>query len=114
MTYSGIESDAQKILTLVQAHSQGEEIDFEGFLEIFGFSADNKAETTLQSLFEEFDKEGKGHFSEVEFGRVCDLLGERFSDNELLTMIQYGDKDKDGVINYNDFVDVVTKEYPKV
>jgi Ca2+-binding EF-hand superfamily protein len=45
---------------------------------------------------------------------VCDSLGERFSDNEILTMIQYADKDKDGVINYNDFVEVVTKEYPKV
>lgn len=110
----GLEQDAAKILNLVSAHSHGEEIDFEGFLEIFGFSSDAKSETTLQSLFEEFDKEGKGHFTEAEFALVADAIGERFTDNEITTMIQYADKDKDGVINYNDFVEVATKEYPKV
>jgi Ca2+-binding EF-hand superfamily protein len=29
-------------------------------------------------------------------------------------MIDYADKDRDGVINYDEFVNVITKEYPKV
>lgn len=29
-------------------------------------------------------------------------------------MIDYADKDRDGLINYEEFVQVMTKEYPKV
>jgi hypothetical protein len=29
-------------------------------------------------------------------------------------MIDYADKDRDGVINYDEFINVITKEYPKV
>jgi Ca2+-binding EF-hand superfamily protein len=29
-------------------------------------------------------------------------------------MIQYADKDGDGRINYDEFVEIVTKEYPTV
>jgi hypothetical protein len=29
-------------------------------------------------------------------------------------MIDYADKDRDGGINYDEFVNVITKEYPKV
>lgn len=29
-------------------------------------------------------------------------------------MIDYADKDRDGVINYDEFVNIVTKQYPKV
>lgn len=29
-------------------------------------------------------------------------------------MIEYADKDGDGKINYEEFVDIVTKEYPSI
>ena len=29
-------------------------------------------------------------------------------------MIDYADKDRDGVINYDEFLNVITKEYPEV
>ena len=29
-------------------------------------------------------------------------------------MIQYADKDGDGRINYDEFVEIVTKEYPSI
>jgi len=29
-------------------------------------------------------------------------------------MIDYADKDRDGGINFDEFVNVVTKEYPKI
>lgn len=29
-------------------------------------------------------------------------------------MIDYADKDRDGRINYQEFVDIVTKEYPTI
>lgn len=29
-------------------------------------------------------------------------------------MIDYADKDRDGVINYDEFINIITKEYPKI
>lgn len=29
-------------------------------------------------------------------------------------MIDYADKDRDGVINFDEFANVITKEYPKI
>ena len=45
---------------------------------------------------------------------MCESVGERFSQAEIEQMIDYADKDRDGVISYQEFVDVVTKEYPQV
>jgi Ca2+-binding EF-hand superfamily protein len=39
----GIESQAQLILNIVQASSHAEEMDFGGFLEIFGFNGDGQS-----------------------------------------------------------------------
>jgi Ca2+-binding EF-hand superfamily protein len=46
-------------------------LEFETFLEIFGFSSDNNSEKSLKQLFEVFDKEGKGGFGVEEFAAVC-------------------------------------------
>jgi centrin-1 len=40
-------------------------------------------------------------------------VGERFSQAEIEQMIEYADKDRDGRINFKEFFDVVTKEYPQ-
>lgn len=37
-------------------------MDFETFLQIFGFSGDNQNEESLHQLFEIFDKQGVGSF----------------------------------------------------
>ncbi len=65
-------------------------------------------------MFDVFDKDGKGAFGVEEFATVCESVGERFSQAEIEQMIDYADKDRDGVISYQEFVDVVTKEYPQV
>lgn len=44
-----------------------------------------------------------------DFKRINDLVGERYTDNELREMVEYGDKDKDGYINFEEFRTVVQK-----
>jgi Ca2+-binding EF-hand superfamily protein len=61
-----------------------------------------------------FDKNGVGSFGVEEFGEICESVGERFSQTEIEQMIEYADKDRDGRINFSEFVEVVTKEYPPV
>lgn len=105
---------ANAIIEIVKRNSGQDELDFQGFLDVFGFNNDSKSETTTQGLFEAFDFNGQGFFGVEEFSKICQDAGETFTENEIANMIAYADKDKDGVINYADFVEIVTKEYPKV
>jgi Ca2+-binding EF-hand superfamily protein len=41
-------------------------------------------------------------------------VGERFTLDEIKQMIQFADKDNDKKINYEEFVDIVKKEYPTI
>lgn len=62
-------------MQIVNAHTDSEELSFETFLEIFGFSSDNSSEKSLKQLFEVFDKEGVGSFGVEEFAAVCESVG---------------------------------------
>ena len=42
------------------------------------------------------------------------MVGERFSPAEVDQMIDYADKDRDGGISFDEFVAVVTRNFPKV
>ena len=110
----GLDDQAKQILTIVTNHTQAEEIDFPAFLEIFGFSGDGQSESSLQQLFEVFDEKGTGVFYPEDFERVAASVGESFSAAEVDQMIDYADKDRDGGISYEEFVTVVTREFPKV
>ena len=89
-------------------------MDFGIFLEIFGFSGDGNSEASLGQLYEYFDIKKQGAFGPEEFEKVAASVGENFSAAEVDQMIDYADKDRDGVINYDEFINVITKEYPKV
>lgn len=58
----GIENQAQQILSIVQASSHAEDMDFGAFLDIFGFSGDGNSEASLGQLFEYFDINKQGAF----------------------------------------------------
>lgn len=109
-----LEDQASQILGIVNAAGVTGEFDFGTFLDIFGFSGDTQSEASLQSVFEAFDTTGSGAFGPEEFEKVAASVGEHFSAAEVDQMIEYADKDRDGVINFDEFVGVVTKVYPKV
>ena len=55
-----MQDQAQQILNIVNAAGHSGDIDFAGFLDIFGFGADSNSEQSLQGVFEAFDISGKG------------------------------------------------------
>ena len=110
----GIEDQATQIINIVNASGHEGEMDFGAFLDIFGFGGDGTSETSLQTVFEAFDTTGSGAFGPEEFEKTAASVGENFSAAEVDQMIEYADKDRDGLINYDEFVSVVTKVYPKV
>jgi Ca2+-binding EF-hand superfamily protein len=110
----GLESQAGQIIATIQSSGHTGEIDFHAFLEIFALTSESNAEASLQLVFEEFDKKATGGFDAVDFERVAGSVGEHFSAAEVDQIIDYADKDRDGVISYEEFLHVVTKVYPKV
>ena len=108
-----MESQASQILNIVNHSGHTGDLDFAAFLEIFGFGADSANEVTLQTVYEEFDPKGHG-FGAEDFERVAGSVGEHFSAPEIDQTIDFADKDRDGVISYEEFCNVVTKVYPKV
>ena len=63
-------------------------------------------------MFAEFS-EGKQTFTVDQFHTICERIGEHFTRQEIEAMIQAADTNQDGVIDYQEFLDVVTKEYKK-
>ena len=57
-----LESQAGQILNIVNHSGHTGELDFAAFLDIFGFGADSANETTLQTIYDEFDPKGNGGF----------------------------------------------------
>ncbi len=108
-----LESDAKNIIHIVQASTTADELDFETFIQIFG-QPETQTEASLHELYEVFDPNGTNCFGPEDFERVCDSVGERFTPQEVDQMIDYADKDRDGGINYEEFVATVTRQYPKV
>jgi len=70
-----LEDQATQILNIVNAAGHTGDIDFEAFLEIFGFGADSTNETTLQTIYDEFDPKGNGGFGPQDFERVAASVG---------------------------------------
>lgn len=109
-----MEAQAGQILAIVNSAGHTGDIDFAAFLGIFGFGSDSTSESSIQSIFEAFDLSGTGSFGPEEFEKVAASVGEHFSSAEVDQMIDFADKDRDGVISFEEFVNVVTKVYPKV
>ena len=100
------------MLQIVQEFTETEAIDFPTFLDIFGFSNETNTETSNQDLFSEFTNGGQTFDSE-NFKSICERVGEHFSPAEVEAMVQAADANNDGVIDYQEFLDVVTKEHKK-
>ena len=110
----GLENEAEKVLNIVTAQTKYEEITFELFLEIFGFGSNDMDGDNMRSIYDLFDIRGTGCFNTEDFAKTCESVGERFTDAEYEHMIEYADRDRDGGIVFEEFVDIVTREYPKV
>jgi Ca2+-binding EF-hand superfamily protein len=57
---------------------------------------------------------GAGAFGVDDFLKVAESVGDHISAAEAEQIIQYADKDGDGVISYDEFLTVMTTSYPKV
>ncbi|XP_048478432.1 calmodulin-A isoform X2 [Plutella xylostella] len=86
-------------------------IEFNEFLQMMSKKmrgADGEHE--LREAFRVFDKNNDGLISSVELRHVMTNLGERLSEEEVDDMIREADLDGDGMVNYDEFVTILTSK----
>merc|ERR1712072_1034843 len=95
----GMDAKSEEIRKLINdIDSDGDgTIDFDEFL----------AMMTARKLFDD-DKTGTVSFKNLK--RVCQELGENMTDDELKEMMDWADKDGDGVLNEDEFINAVMRK----
>ncbi|XP_053609009.1 calmodulin-A-like isoform X4 [Plodia interpunctella] len=86
-------------------------IEFNEFLQMMSKKmrgADGEDE--LREAFRVFDKNNDGLISSVELRHVMTNLGEKLSEEEVDDMIREADLDGDGMVNYAEFVTILTSK----
>ncbi|KAL9262709.1 Calmodulin-like protein [Drosera capensis] len=82
------------------------------FAELFTLMArkmqDTDAEEELKEAFQVFDNDQNGYISSNELRQVMINLGEKLTAEEAEQMIKEADSDGDGLVNYDDFVKIMT------
>ncbi|VBB34230.1 unnamed protein product, partial [Acanthocheilonema viteae] len=63
-------------------------------------------EEDLRGIFKEFDLNGDGYIQKDELNAVMVKMGQRPTDDELNAMFNAADKDKDGNIDFDEFLSI--------
>jgi len=72
-------------------------------------NADND-EDMIRMAFRVLDKDGSGTISAKAFKHLMTHIGDKLTDEEVEEMINEADKDGDGVLNYEEFVTMLTTD----
>merc|ERR1712241_29634 len=85
------------------------EIDFDEFLAMMAKKLkETDLEEDIREAFRVFDNKSSGTISTQELRHIMSNLGEKLKDHEIDEMILHADINGDGVINYNDWVSMMT------
>ncbi|XP_004411877.1 PREDICTED: calmodulin-like protein 3 [Odobenus rosmarus divergens] len=86
-------------------------VDFPKFLGIMARQLRGRdSEEQIREAFRVFDKDGNGLVSAAELRHVMTRLGEKLSDDEVDEMIRAADVDRDGQVNYEEFIRVLVSK----
>ena len=87
------------------------QIDFDEFLAMMTTSpSQNESREEVSKVFSLFDTEHQGYVSIRDLRKISKELGELHDDNELQDMIEKADYDLDGVVNLEEFYNILTKK----
>ena len=102
------EAELQNMINEVDINNNGA-IDFKEFLDIMLKKLkDFESEEELIEAFKIFDKDGNGLIGSEELLNVMVTLGETSNIKEIEDLIKEVDLDRDGLINYEEFVKLIS------
>ncbi|XP_068661190.1 calcium-binding protein CML24-like [Aristolochia californica] len=100
----------------VEAMMQVADLDRDGFISLEEFISVNKAETDsarcvedLRSAFTLFDQDKNGVISAEELHHMLQSIGEKTSLAECKSMIKRIDRNGDGAVNFEEFIQMMTR-----
>ena len=86
------------------------EISLESFLRLMESKLENvDFEDELREAFRVFDNNNSGYISSARLKHVMECLGEDVTAKDAEDMIREADIDKDGIVNFEDFVKMMKK-----
>uniref|UniRef100_A0A915D1Z9 EF-hand domain-containing protein n=1 Tax=Ditylenchus dipsaci TaxID=166011 RepID=A0A915D1Z9_9BILA len=84
-------------------------IDFREFLTI---ARANPLSLSLKAVFEELDVDGDGQIKRSELRTAFQRMGHTLTDGEINAIYKHVDVNNDGKINFNEFVEMMTRKKP--
>ena len=103
--------DINQIIQIADTDGDGE-IDYKEFVDLIKGVMKNKGaqgDQDLRRAFAIFDQDGNGSISASELKIVLDRIGIVMTDFEIANTIREADTDGNGEVDYNEFVNVVTR-----
>ncbi|XP_073402735.1 calmodulin-like [Dendrobates tinctorius] len=102
------EAELQDMINEVDADGNGTS-DFPEFLTMMARKIkDTDSEDEIIEALLVLDKDGNGYISAAELRHVMTNLGEKLTDEEIDEMIREVDIERDGQVNYEEFVQMMT------
>ena len=98
------EAELQDLISEVDTDRSGT-IDFPEFLTVMAGTMNNSYnEKEIREAFRAIDRDGNGFISVAELRHTMTKLDEKISDEEVDEIIKEADLDKDGQVNYEEFL----------
>merc|ERR1712098_730207 len=102
------DAEIQDLVNQVDKDGTGS-IDFPEFLMMMSLKADaENAEDEIREAFQVFDGDGNGFINRQELAVVMGNMGESLTPAEIQGMIDEADVDGDGLINYEEFYNMMS------
>merc|ERR1711976_181171 len=113
MTTLGFDSKNPAIFNMINDmdNDGNGEIEFEEFLDMMTARiSDKNTKEDLERVFKLFDEDRTGNISLDNLKKVARELGEDISEEELKEIILRADLDGDGLLTFDDFLEVIVKK----
>ena len=103
------EAEVKKLMQCYDKNNNGT-IEFDEFITMLSSrkQEDSINEEDLINAFRSFDKDQSGQISKTELKNVLVSMGEKLGDDEAEELVLEADVDGDGMINYEEFVKMIT------
>lgn len=113
LTKNNYSAMKETVFHIIAEYDQGEEgaLNFNDFLDMCSQNHNQKKENIIEikGIYRKYDKNKKGYFDIDDLKRVSRELGEDVENEVLEEMIKSIDKNMDGRVTYEDFVNAMTK-----